>query len=783
MKFIIYEIKKIVSTRYIMYFFAFFLIINGIICYYEISHESYDLPKFYIDEVYEVYKQNPGKLKNEYGTIKSYNDAQTQLFLEQMRKGNYSWEKEALPNLYAPEGYTDIQLLDVIFDKEKYVSSYPAVMEKVVSDAVSNIKEYDSQGITYEEYVYQYQLRVIQVYDTLKNNVKITFENSYGWDAYFFYDTGNIFIFIMLIIIGSLVFIQEKSSGFLSILFVSKNGKLITALSKIVATIIITVIIVLVFTIESWIIIGINNGYSGMNNSIQIFSDFLYTPVNISVGEFFVLGILLKLLTYILFVIIVLAISTIVYNYLFSYLISLGIFGGSYLISVLNTEKINNTLLDLNLISGSSVYPLFERYKALNIFGTLFDFLPSFIIVYLLGILLLTGIILYEFIGNSVSGSKHLPKVNRRNRELSRSSLDKTTKTNHYSTSILVSEFFKTFISSRLFVIIFILFFVKCYLTYMEMNAPQSYGDEIYKEYMSILSGEITEEKRLYIQNEREWINNILSSQSEKQIDYLNGKTTLEEYTDYLADYNYAYSRNSYLTLIEDHALYIDRLHSEKQQAWFIYDTGWKALLFDNFDWTLYAVLILLCTGIFSDEYNNRSSSGGFAQILRTTRFGRRKTFICKYISVISGVILVFIIWNTIDVINIMQKYNLPEANSPIKSIEDFENIKINMTLGNYVICYYIVKLLSVVLLASMISSLSAIIKINSIILTLTVGYTLLPTIISSEEFSYLQNITYTAFMCATPILISNTEGIIFTFINLLLSIHLMLIAKRSWNR
>ena len=66
-----------------------------------------------------------------------------------------------------------------------------------------------------------------------------------------------------------------------------------------------------------------------------------------------------------------------------------------------------------------------------------------------------------------------------------------------------------------------------------------------------------------------------------------------------------------------------------------MYDTGWQKLLTRGFDWSLYALVLILCSNVFAAEYNTRTSAEGFYQILRTTKHGRNKTFYQKVRTVV----------------------------------------------------------------------------------------------------------------------------------------------------
>lgn len=778
MKFVMYEIKKIISSKYIMVFFAIFLVANAVFCYYEISPKEYEIPQKYVNAVYNAYLNNPELFQEEYEKIKEFNDTQTQLYLEQMQAGNYSWEPEKLPNNYAPDGYTDAQLFNRVFDKVEYVSLYPELINKVVLDAVANINEYDSKGMTYDEFAYQYQLRIIQVYKALQSEVDIVFENAFGWDDYFSYDTVNIFIFIVLIIIGTYVFTQEKSTGFLPILRSTRRGKAYISLYKIITAIITSIIVVTIFTFESWFIIGVCKGYSSPQNAIQIFNEFNLTPFNISIGEYFVIDYFIKLLSFASFVIVVLTISVLMYNYILSYCIAIGYYSLNLLLHSINIESLFTTWGELNIITGTSVDELFVRFKAVNICGSVVDLTFVYIIIHIIVIMSLSAFIIAKSI-NAIKITWEPVNKNTKHKHY-RIRNSKNQITTKYRT-IFSSEVFKILISSKNLVLILLLLVIKCCISYSEISSNQYYGDDIYKEYMTILSGESDEEKKLFITNERLRIDSILGDQNSMRLAYVNGEITQDDYSNYLDEYSYAYSHNSYLALIEKHAAYIDRLNEEDSQAWFIYDTGWKTIFELNFDWTLYAAIIIICAGIYSIEFAMKTSMGGFNQIIRTTKYGRKRTFYKKLQAVTFIILIIVAVWNFIDIINAVYHYELPHIDAPLKSIQTFENIYGEWSIKDYFVCYYILKFISAILLAHMITSLSSLIHANITVLTITTGYTILPTLLSSSGISIMEYVDYTSFMRVTPMILTNIYAVIYLLINIFLCLILLNKAERNW--
>ena len=95
-------------------------------------------------------------------------------------------------------------------------------------------------------------------------------EYTHGWGDYFDYDIVNIFIFVILIMFGSVIFAQEKVSGFLPIVRSARYGRTRTAFAKIAVMGLLTVGIVLLFTFTTWGIYGLELGYSSPSNAIQL---------------------------------------------------------------------------------------------------------------------------------------------------------------------------------------------------------------------------------------------------------------------------------------------------------------------------------------------------------------------------------------------------------------------------------------------------------------------------------------------------------------------------------
>ena len=300
---------------------------------------------------------------------------------------------------------------------------------------------------------------------------------------------------------------------------------------------------------------------------------------------------------------------------------------------------------------------------------------------------------------------------------------------------------------------VIVLLGAKCYISNGEFMAVKSYSDAIYKEYMTALSGELTDAKRGFIADERAYINSITDIKDEMLEKYLNEKISFEEYREYITEYNYAYSRSELFKRVEEHAHYIEQTAEQKNiDAWFVYDTRWIKLFHRGFDIILYIMLLLLFSGKFADEYSEKSSSGSFAQILRTAKNGRKRTFYSKLVSALTITAILTIIFNAVDLIIIFKNYDLPAINAPLVSMQSFAAINGGVTIMQYLIIYFLTSLIANSLFTAFVCGLSALLKKTVFVMGVSVAVTLFPALFAYFGLGIFSYFDFTGLLSATQI-------------------------------
>lgn len=777
-----YEWRKVLGSRFVVLSVLVLLLINAIVCYFQTRPNARELPNDAFEAFFERYMSNEAEMEQEYREMQTFLSEQRRIWGEQMALGNREFEMQEWNNQYAPEGYTDAQFFQAVLSLKEYSQNFPSTIERAIRTAYAQILNSSTDGIDTDSYLYRYQAEVIRRYQNVRQNVTLTPVYVKGWGEYFSYDFMSVFLLLSVVVISGFVFTQEHQTGAAQLIFTTKNGRLRTTVYKAAVVYGSALILCLLFCSETLFMINLTTGFSGMDAPIQTLSGFLYCPYLVTIQEYLMMDFGLKLLAALVFTAISAAVSAGFRSYPLTYISCLGLLGLHYVFFITKIPSGENFLRAVNLMSAATSQTILDRYRAVR-FGNTPMFYPHVLLfTFAVTAVLLTVFLLFQ--GSRSGAVRHVGRMKRKRRACP--VVKKKEKSlafqREFSMSLFCAEVYKSLLSSRLIFGIAALLLVKGFMVSSDLPSKKSFADEMYHEYMSELSGPMDEEKRTYVWEERNNISETLNRYDAATESYRNDEMTLEEYRDYLSKYNYAYSHTEILTQIENHVSYIDKMAENGKEAWFVYDTGWQKLWQGGFDWSLYALILLLCSNLFASEYNSRTSSAGFHQILRTTKHGREKTFRMKAKTAAILSLIFSLLWSAIDWFAVLRVYELPAYHAPIWSIEAFSEMEYTITIGQFAVLSHCVRILAYVVLAMLTTALSLLLRKSvSAILSVTV-LTLLPRILSTLGMSVLKWMDYVDFIEATPVLLSNSENVAFTIAVVISSIGMMWLAKRAWS-
>ena len=364
-----YEFRKLLSLRFIRIILAVLLALNALLCFYSTRIPEGHIPAESVETLFDVYTEYPKEIDEYHDILTEWQREQEKRAVQQLSLGVFDFETEELPAVYAPAGFSDRQLFDILYGSIDKIRQYPDNIQRVIDKAEENLVEFSYMGIPDDAYTCRYQRKIIELYTDARDEVVIGLEYIRGWNEYFAYDAVNLFVFASILIVSSLLFVQEKQSGMMLLLRVSRGGRIMTTLSKIIVLLIITAVCVLIFSAETLAIFAFRLGLSNPVNAIQILDEYTYSYNIITVGEYFFISLAVKFASFALFALIIATVSVFVYNYALTFVGGLGVYGLNYLLYILSYINADSPLKNLNLISVSSVSPLFVRFRSANLFG------------------------------------------------------------------------------------------------------------------------------------------------------------------------------------------------------------------------------------------------------------------------------------------------------------------------------------------------------------------------------------------------------------------------------
>lgn len=772
MKLISDEFRKLTGVRYLWIILAMLIAGNIVISYFTaVKTRPRGIETSQIAEFYEKYSADPDAMNAYYADMLEFNRQQDDLFIEAMREGK-DYNPERWVNQYGTDEFGDRALFAMLFLSVDAPKQYSSDIRKVIRSAEANLAELEYAGVPAGDYACRSQAECVRMYQYVRENVDIKFEYIRGWNDYFGYDTVNVFIFMALILFASVIFTQERVNGFLPVLRASRRGRVTTALVKCGLMTLITIGTVLLFTGATFAVFGAVLGYSSPGNAIQALSSYKYCPYLLTIGEYFVVTLALRLLTFVTFSGVILFISVFAAQYLYVYAAGLGVAGVNFLLYSLVKINSNSLVRNLNFFAAAAVQPLFVRFRTFSLFSYPCSYVPFLLCVFSALFILGTAGTVTAFAlrkGGAVSSPRRLLSrlsiqrlVQRVKRDRSASHTRSTShggaqRIRQRSLSLVGYENHKLLIASRMIAVVIAALCLRCVISYNGNVPPDDSFERIYRSYMTELEGEITDEKREYIAKESEFISKTLAMQDTMYADYSGGRIDYPTYSAYLADYNYAMSHSEAIKVVSEHAKYIDKCKAETGiDAWFVYDSGWLRLFGTDADILLLAAVVVLLAGVFADEYSSRSSSGGFAQILRSTKRGRRQTFAAKLVAAVIIAAAMTLLFNTADALIISKRFFMPAQSAPVQSLELFEGFATGMTILEYTVIMYVIRLCAAVTLALLVCGLSCVLRRQLSVLSCTVALTLLPSLLAYFGLYVMRRVDFLRYFAGTPLCIDS---------------------------
>jgi hypothetical protein len=666
--------------------------------------------------------QDEGLYQNE---IEEYSDEITK-YTEKFRKGN-------ILN-YTDQVYNEAELYRTVYAKIQQTSQYHQYLKNVQDEAkkMSGVSIFSNPGT----FKYRNIQKTAKDFQKLEGNV-LKGDISNGIIMALHSDLTDVIMFLILFVVCTQLIFTEKEKGMFALLKPTYKGRQSLIISKLAVLFFASFIIVLSFYGTNLCLAYFKYGFGDVTRLIQSLDGYIGSGLEISVLEYIIVYLLTKVVAIYLVALIIELLCVVSKNVVSIYLGIVGVIGLSYVLYVFIDPTSNlNFFKYVNLYNLINSRGIYIEYLNVNIMSYPISIIPCILTVTLIAILTVFLVTVYLFSNQKLIRLPFFfPKINIHNLIFSR---------NTYGTKLFYHETWKAFIMQKALLVIMLLIGIQFY-TYSNIETNQSSNEFYYKGYMLKLLGESTKEKEVYLLQEQKLFEAAISDINHLGKQLQDGLLTKDEYfVQIQGDQDILKYQNAFQAAKEKSQYIKDLNKTTGKSAWFVYDTGYNQLTAkdsNNTDFTLALLLtIALVSSISSMLAYERSVAS--INILRTCKYGRGKLFIQKSLISIMVAIPIYIIVYIPQLLYIFNVYGHVGLNAPVCSLLHLANIPFDLTIGQYIIMIYLIRLLAVITTVMIILFVSEISKNTVTAMIISTGVIIMPIIISLLGVSLLNDIT-----------------------------------------
>ncbi len=557
----------------------------------------------------------------------------------------------------------------------------------------------------------QYHTAVTKTYTNLKNTVDVS-SHVFSDSNFFTYTFDVVFYIACTLIFSFTIYSEDYILGLPTLTRSTKLGQKHLSFCKLCSVILFSLSIICITTYTEWILFGQD---LNLVSPVQTLPYMAICPYPLLIYEYIFISSFCKFLVCILYVFVCLLLICKSQNIVWSGFYSACI---AILFIVVSELPINSSFSVLNYISPQSMSDansLFSHYSVIACFDNIVPAIPVVFGFYILSIVILS-IFVCQRTASYIQGTRLTSPIIAK--KISFRTLPQK-KRSSYSLHILTHEFYKCFISQKLYIIILVAIFASIGSQLQTPRISIKNASELYyHEFISDYSGNDVNTS-LWSPIKSENINATASILDVKKnrwntasSDFMSGKISITEYENILAECSDAVTKREVFRNIERYNSY---LASCGEPVCFVYDTGWKFLFERSLDIPIYIATLLIASSIFTIETDSKVSASGMDTIVRTTLFGRKKTYFSKVTVSCFCICLLYFCSEFYVISYLSNTYSLPLPEASIQSLMLFKDSTLDITIGQALLLYELVRFVQLLLFSFLFSSFSHLIK-NSFI-------------------------------------------------------------------
>ena len=668
----LYEIKKVLRETRIMILFVILFIAN-----------PFFLLPFIRSGQVGVSSSSYSKLWSDIRTMEDEDRLKyinERLDLLEPSKVDSMFSFESVNLTYTSDGWKEKELLCFVRNEIMTVSEYESYRNNIINDAknMQGVSIFENKG----------EFSSLNIKKTLSDFQRTRIdkgraEPSLAVVLFMFFLPSELVSFLFVLAATITIIVNEKQKGQIRILYTTVKGREGLNISKLLFMMTLIFLMLSIIYGENFLILQKSYGFGALSRTIQSIPQYRGSVLKLSVLQAMVLIMIFKYLYYLLIAICLL----IIFKYSTSYLQILAkLFIYVSISSVLQFAiKDGDNLSFFKYLNPFALLPCGENllvYKNLNIFGRPLSrcIIVSWVMIFLL---LIAG---YIFV---IPGHKMIQWNTSHNYKFLKTE-------GIYSKNLMQIEKMKFSRRIHFSLVIFLLLIFSA-LRFYSTSSFKSPDEQYYCTYMSYLEILTKNEQDDYIEEEEERYHSILEDQ-------LAESDGADHYTELLP---YKAWKKVMKRYQQGRAL-----DEEKSGVRLLYDGGYKLLMGEDYDNDLLTVVVsALLIIILTGSAYAADTENGMEFLLRTTVNGRQERRRTVFIICMIYGISIYIIQNIADFMRVLYYHGIHLPKVCLSSVEIFSDYDGNMSIAQYLIYMYLLRLFFTVVIICIILILSDLMK------------------------------------------------------------------------
>lgn len=531
-------------------------------------------------------------------------------------------------------------------------------------------------------------------------------------------------VLILIIFICIIVFSVEREKGLYPLVRCAKHGRMSTIAKKLIVAVSVSAIISLVFYLSNILVSGALFGFGDLSRNIQSDSNFINCALNVTMLEYIFIWLAGKVLLFVSFTLLIsfifVAIKTTSKTYAVIAAFLVFEFFTDYFIDGNSVFGVLKYLNFIYLMTGNNI---FGYYINVNIFSVPVNISIIFFVVSAL-------MIVIGFAGSCILFAK-FPQNTGTSKLLSKT-VELINKHRHIRGSVKIfnGEAYKHYKTSfAIFAIIGLIIFGYFNLT---ENLEITYTDvsqHAYCDYMTVLEGELDEEKYQYIEDEQQYFDELTLQQAEISND---SSLSAQEKEQKLFAISSIFENKgkAFNDVLEQVAYAEEKAEQIGEKPALINELVNRSLTRNTFrEWkylTLLLAVVVFCTSnIFACDYKN-----SMVNLMRSNKYGKGRLLLVKLSVVCLTTVISYILIYLPYMINFVNTFTASSFDLPLAFARNFSMLTSGITVFEYILIISAVHIGTALLATTVVYMLSYILKSYSITLIVSSGIFLIPCIL-----------------------------------------------------